>query len=103
MKIAIAAEKADENSKVCPTAGRAPYYLIYENGNLVKKLKNPFAVGGGGAGFGVAQMLYNEEVNVVVSGDFGSNMISALSEKGIKYYSLNNISIKEALEKISKT
>ncbi len=85
MKIAVAAEKGSIDSDICPTAGRAPYYLIFEDGRLVKTIKNPFAVGGGGAGFGVAQMLANEGVERVVSGRFGENMKGALEEKGISY------------------
>ena len=98
MKIAIASEKEDIESDVCPTAGRSPYYLIFEDKELVKTIKNPFAVGGGGAGFGVAQMLANEDVNLVISGRFGGNMISAMEEKGMKYKEINNKKVNEVLE-----
>jgi predicted Fe-Mo cluster-binding NifX family protein len=98
-KIAIAAEKKDLDSEVCPTAGRAPYYLIFENNKLVKEIKNPFAVGGGGAGNGVIQMLSNENVELIISGNFGGNMLSALEEKNMKYKSVLSGTVKEALEK----
>ncbi len=100
MKIAIASEKEDIESDVCPTAGRSPYYLIFEDKELVKTIKNPFAVGGGGAGFGVAQMLANEDVNLVISGRFGGNMISAMEEKGMKYKEINNKKVNEVLEEL---
>jgi len=100
MKTAIASEGKKLDSEVCPTAGRAPFYLIFENNNLIKTIKNPFAIGGGGAGNSVAQMLYNEKVNQVISGKFGEKMIEALNEKNMKYQSMFNLKVKEAMEKI---
>lgn len=96
MKIAIASEGKKEDSQVCPTAGRAPYYLIFEDKKLVKTIKNPFAVGGGGAGFGVAKMLENEKVDLVISGQFGGNMLGALKEKGIRAKKLQEKTIEQA-------
>lgn len=98
MKIAIASEGEKEDSKVCPTAGRAPYYLIFEDGKLLKKIKNPFAVGGGGAGFGVAKMLENEKVDLIISGQFGGNMLGALKEKGIKTKEMQEKTVKQAIK-----
>ncbi|RLJ00962.1 MAG: hypothetical protein DRP06_00600 [Candidatus Aenigmatarchaeota archaeon] len=99
MKIAISSEGKDENSKVSQMSGRAPYYLIFENKKLIKTIKNPFRMGGGGAGFGVAEMLSEENVNLVISGKFGGNMVSTLETKGIKSKELSGIMVKEALEK----
>lgn len=98
MKIAIASEGKTIDSKVCPTAGRAPYYLIFEDKKLIKTIKNPFAVGGGGAGFGVIQMLSNENINLIVSGKFGENMIIALKEKNMKYLEITNKTITDVLK-----
>lgn len=98
MKVAIASEKNDIKAEVCPTAGRAPYYLIFEDKKLIKSIKNPFAIGGGGAGYGVIQMLSNENVDLVISGNFGPNMITVLKEKGMKYKIIQNKIVKEALE-----
>jgi predicted Fe-Mo cluster-binding NifX family protein len=99
MRIAIASMGKDEDSGVSLMAGRPPFYLIFEDNKLVKTIKNPFAVGGGGAGFAVAKMLADEEVNLVVAGKFGGNMTSALEEKNIKYIELQDMKVKEALEK----
>lgn len=100
MKVAISSENKDENSDVSIVSGRAPFYLLFDNGKLVKILKNPFRVGGGGAGFSVAQMLADEEVEVVISGKFGENMKGALKSKCIKYREMKDIKIREALEAI---
>jgi len=96
MKIAIASTGESEDSEVSPVSGRAPYYLIFDDGKLVKTIKNPFRIGGG-AGFGVAQMLADEGVDLVISGSFGGNMRSTLESKNIKYKEMSG-SVKEALE-----
>lgn len=98
MKIAISAEKDDIEGKVCDISGRAPYYLIFEDKTLVKTLKNPFAFGGGGAGFGVAKMLEKEQVKKVVSGKIGENMKRALEKAGIECKEKKQKKVKEALE-----
>jgi len=92
MKIAIAALSNNKNSQVSEQAGKAPYYLIFdEAGKLLEAIKNPFAVGGGGAGFGVAKLLADKGVDLVVAGDFGPNMISALEDRRLKYKNLTGL------------
>ena len=87
MKIAIATVDKDENSEISGRGGRAPYCLIFnEKGEFSETLSNPFAVGGGGAGFAVAKMLADKGVDIFVAGTVGDKMIDALEEKGIKYY-----------------
>jgi len=63
----------------------APYYLLFEDKKLTETIKNPFATGGGGAGFSVAYMLAEKKVNLVIAGKIGGNMESALKEKGIEF------------------
>jgi len=94
MKIAIASEGKTEESEISLRGGRAPYYLIFEKGKLVKTIKNPFAVGGGGAGWSVAQILADEKVELTIAGRAGPNMEFALKEK--------NIAFKEASGKINE-
>ncbi len=102
MRIAIASSGKDETSKSSPIAGRAPYFLIYKDKKLDKTIKNPFAIGGGGAGFGVAKMLENEKVDLVIAGHFGEKIISALEERNIKRRELTEIEIKKTIEKLKK-
>ncbi len=99
MKIAVAAEDGREDSHINENAGRAPYYLIFnESGELIETIVNPFSRGGGGAGFGVAKMLADKSINVVIAGKFGDNMIGALESRGLKFYERNGEAKKEALE-----
>lgn len=100
MKIAIASSGKSEDSEVSSVAGRAPYFLIYENKKLIKAIKNVFAIGGGGAGFSVAKMLADQGVKKIVAGHFGEKMLGALEERGIKKEELCDLSVEEALTKI---
>ncbi len=97
MKIAVASEKKDIESEISGRGGRAPYYLLFENKKLVEVIKNPFAVGSGGAGFSVAYMLAEKKVDLVIAGRIGPNMESALSEKGIKFREESGKKVKEII------
>jgi predicted Fe-Mo cluster-binding NifX family protein len=86
MRIAVACSGKEPDSSVSGMAGRSPYYLIFnEKGEVLETIKNPFAVGGGGAGWGVAKMLADKGVEVVLAGSFGGNMTAALEQRGIKF------------------
>ena len=97
MKIAVASEGKDPSSPVSLRAGRAPYYLIFEDGKLVKVIENPFRFGGGGAGFGIAQMLYEEGVKLVIAGHFGPNVLAFLREKGIHFKEVSGKKVEEII------
>jgi len=87
MKIAIASVEKNENSEISSRGGRAPYYLIFdENAKLLETVSNPFAMGGGGAGFAVAKMLADMKIDTVIAGAVGDKMATALDERGVKYY-----------------
>lgn len=101
MKIAIASTNKNEDSEISSIAGRAPYFLIYKDKELVNTIKNPFVIGGGGAGFSVAKMLEDQKVDLIISGEFGDKMIRALQERNIKSKELKGIKVKEALDKIN--
>ncbi len=102
MKTAIASNGKDENAQVSEVSGRAPYFLIFEDGKLIKTIKNPFRIGGGGAGFAVAEMLSDEKVKMIVSGKFGPNIMNALESKGIQCKEMSGITAKEASREIEE-
>ena len=85
MKIAIASEGKEETSEISLKGARAPYYLLFKEKKLLEVIKNPFAVGGGGAGWSVAHMLAEKKIDLVIAGRIGSNMESALKEKNIEF------------------
>ena len=100
MKIAFASVDRDENAEMSPRPGRARFYLLYdETGGFLEVIANPFSRGGGGAGFGVAKMLADKGVDIVVGGQFGENMEGALRERGLKYYEMTG-SVRDGLRRI---
>ena len=102
MKIAIATNNKNENSEISGRGGRAPYYLIFnEKGELKETISNPFAVGGGGAGFAVAKMLADKGVDIFAASAVGGNMAGALEERGIKYCEKTG-TVKQAAREIAK-
>ncbi len=98
MKIAIAANSENEQGEISMGAGRASFYLIFENGKLIEKWKNPFSKGGGGAGWSVAYKLAEKNVGKVVAGNFGGNMGHALKEKNVRFEERTG-KVSEAVEK----
>jgi predicted Fe-Mo cluster-binding NifX family protein len=105
MKIAISADSENLNAPINPIFGRSPGFIIAETEeNKIKNTKfihNTAVSAGGGAGVSAAQQVINEKVDAVGSGNFGPNAFLVLKQAGIKMYTANNISIQEALEKIS--
>jgi len=100
MKIAIASEGKNLDSQISARGGRAPYYLIFENKKLVEAIKNPFAIGGGGAGFSVAYLLADKNIDLVICEKIGNNMKTALSEKGIKFQEQKAENISTFIDKL---
>jgi predicted Fe-Mo cluster-binding NifX family protein len=100
MRIAIASVSKEEGAEISPRPGRARFYLLYDEANeLLEVISNPFSRGGGGAGFGVAKMLADKGVDIVVGGQFGENMEGALRERGLKYYEMTG-SVRDGLTRI---
>ncbi|MFP4539558.1 MAG: NifB/NifX family molybdenum-iron cluster-binding protein [Candidatus Paceibacterota bacterium] len=90
MKIAVASVQNDKNSEVSDIAGRAPYYLIFnEELELVGSFENPFAEQRGGAGVAVAKMLAEKGVDMVIAGTFGEKMKATLESEDIEYLEKN--------------
>jgi predicted Fe-Mo cluster-binding NifX family protein len=100
MRIAVAAVGKTDNSEVSPRSGRSKFYLIFdEKENLLEVISNPFSRGGGGAGFGVAKMLADKKVDIVIGSQIGGHMEEALTSRAMKYYEMTG-SAKDAVAEI---
>lgn len=102
MKIAIASIGDKEDSMVSGIFGRAPYFLLFENGELIKSIKNPFVAGGGGAGYGSARMLANEGVKIVVCSKVGEKAKVILDEEKIEFRALGEVSVAQAVKMLNE-
>jgi len=100
MRIAVGSMYKDINSTIAMQAGRAPFYLIFDEiGELVETIKNPFSKGGGGAGPGVAKMLADKSVETVIIGKCGEKMIVALKDRNINFVERKGI-VQDAMQEI---
>lgn len=97
MKIAIATEEKDPQGAVSDRAGRATFYLIFDDQKkLLETIKNPFSIGGGGAGFSVAKMLADKQVAMVIAEKFGPKISDALEDRNVSSVSFSG-TIQDAL------
>ena len=100
--LAVATLEKTENSQISDKAARALYYLIFDKGgNLLEVISNPFNDATRGAGPKVADLLASKNVSLVVAGDFGHKMKSALDKKGINHHETSGI-VKRVVEDLIK-
>lgn len=100
MKICVTAIDSKINSKVDPRFGRCAYFLIFdEKFKLLKKIQNDAGQSMRGAGITAAQIVANEKVDVIITGNIGPNAYGVLSSSGIKiFHGASGLSVKQALE-----
>ena len=96
MLIAIASTKDSLEGEISDKGARAPYFLIIKDLTLINVISNPFASGSGGAGFSVAKLLEQNNVEKFVAFEVGDNMLGALQEKNIEFEKFES-TIKEYL------
>lgn len=74
-------------SEVCPSFGRAPYFLIYDTAAKVPEfICNTAAKSSGGAGIKAAQLLVDRGVKVLISPRCGENAAAVLQQADIEIY-----------------
>jgi predicted Fe-Mo cluster-binding NifX family protein len=87
MKIAIPVNESDMKSEVCPSFGRAPYFLLYDTSTKESIfIENPAANSPGGAGIQAAQTLIDQGVKVIIAPRYGENAAKVLIDGEVKVY-----------------
>ncbi len=95
MRIAI---PLDENKKnVCIVLSRAPFFLIYEDGDE-SIFENPAAASNSGAGVEAAQFLCDKEIDVLITVRCGENAAEVFNAADIKILKSAHKTAKEELE-----
>jgi predicted Fe-Mo cluster-binding NifX family protein len=106
MKIAISAFSNNLEGQVNPVFGRCQGYMIVDaEGDEIKNtsyIENTASISSSGAGVAATQIVIEQNVQIVISGNLGPNAYAILRQTGIKCYQANNLKIKEALEKLAK-
>jgi predicted Fe-Mo cluster-binding NifX family protein len=104
MKIAITSQGTELSSQMDPRFGRSRYLVIFDTdtaGNKLKVIDNEAAVQAAhGAGVATAQTVIRENVDMVVSGNFGPNAFRVLNAAGIKAAALPGATVEEAIEMV---
>ncbi len=100
MKLAITAGEPQFEAKLEPRFGRCAYFLIVDTETQDwKPMQNPAAEAMGGAGPQAAQFLADQDVQAVISGEFGPNAYTALEAAGIRMYRSKSDQINILFEK----
>ncbi len=99
MNIAIPVNDKDLNSGVCPSFGRAPYFLIYNTETKESDfLENLAANSRGGAGIKAAQTIVDRQVSEVILPRCGENAADVLKSADIKLYKTISEEINENID-----
>lgn len=97
IKVAIASDHDSTSSLVSGNGSKAPYYIIFENKQYLKTIKNPFVFNSGKAGVDISLMLLAEGVNIVIAGNFERIMREYFIENNIEFYEIADLTVVEAL------
>lgn len=96
MKLAIPVESKTQQSSVCVSFGRTPYFLIYDTENEDRIwLDNEAAASQGGAGIKAAQAIVDSHADILITPRCGENAAAVLKAAGIKIFGTINDSISE--------
>ena len=87
MKLAIPVDENNMETTVCPSFGRAPYFLLYDTETKTQEfMENSAAASAGGAGIKAAQIVVDCKVQGVLTPRCGQNAAEVLKAEGIKLY-----------------
>lgn len=99
MKIAIPAEKKSDDTKICISFGRTPYFLIFDTDTKEKSfLENTAATSQGGAGIKAAQSIIDNGAKAVLTPRCGENAANVFKVANVKLYKTKNDSMDENIE-----
>ena len=103
MKICITAAGPSLDSEMDPRFGRCQYFVFVDSETLTfKAVENPSIGATGGAGIQSAQLVVNQGVEVVITGNVGPNAFTTLQAGGIKILTGATGKVLEVLDKFKK-
>ncbi len=100
MKVCVTAVASGLDAQVDPRFGRAAYFVFVDTDTMrADSVANPNVAALGGAGIQSAQMVANEGVQAVITGQLGPNAASALAAAGIQVIlGIQGMTVREAVE-----
>jgi predicted Fe-Mo cluster-binding NifX family protein len=91
-RIAVASVGDTPGSKISEIAGRAPYYLLFdESGVFLKAVRNPGQGRGRDSSMEAVELLPKESCKTVIAGRFGNKMRRQLETHNIDYHERTGI------------
>jgi predicted Fe-Mo cluster-binding NifX family protein len=100
MKLAISSLGDNLEAQVDPRFGRCQFIIIYDTEtNNYEAIKNPNIMAAGGAGIQTAQFVADKNVEILITGHLGPNAFRTLEAANIKLFSVQQSSVKEAIDK----
>lgn len=100
MKIAISLkEDKGLDSPISSIFGRCPFFmLINPEDNTYSVIPNQAKSASGGAGIQAAQMIANQDVEAIISGNIGPKALEVIQAANIAVYQFQEGSVHKALE-----
>ncbi|SBW10572.1 Dinitrogenase iron-molybdenum cofactor family protein (modular protein) [uncultured delta proteobacterium] len=91
MLVAVPVETKDMNAAVCPSFGRAPYFLLFNTESRQSEIvDNPGASAQGGAGIKAAQALVDSKADALLTPRCGQNAADVLQAANIALHKSND-------------
>lgn len=101
MKICFSSAGKDLESKVDQRFGRCPYLVFIDDkeGKIIETIENKGPKAMSGAGISAAQIVVDQDIGTLVTGNIGPNAFNVLNAAGVKIYVASpDLTIKQALD-----
>ncbi|MFW5803332.1 MAG: NifB/NifX family molybdenum-iron cluster-binding protein [Verrucomicrobiota bacterium] len=99
MKIAVTSKGQGLDDAVDPRFGRCPFFVVVDGETMeCEALENRNAAAGGGAGIQSAQLMADNDVEVVLTGNCGPNAYRTLEAADIRVVVDVSGTVREAVE-----
>ena len=103
MIIAVPSDENNENTTVCMSYGRTPYYMLYNTETQkISFLSNTAKDDPGGAGIKASQLLVDNNVGIVLTQRCGENAAKVLSGADIRIYKTTVQGAKGSIESFER-
>ena len=99
MKLAVTAKGKTLEDQVDARFGRCPYFVLVDSESLeFEAIENPNSTLGGGAGIQSAQVMSENDVQAVLTGNCGPNAYRTLAAAEIEVFAGASGTVREAVE-----
>jgi predicted Fe-Mo cluster-binding NifX family protein len=105
MIAAVSASGASLDDRVHSQFGRCDYFLVVDTESLdMHPVINTFASAATGAGTACAQIMFDEKVQGVISGQVGPNAYEVLVQAGIDIFLCPpGLTVREAIDRLNRS